>query len=107
MPHERMSQYASRERFEQEQDGGRMREAYGRAQDALQEHPGYSALACFGVGLAVGAAITLLLAPAKESKSWYEDYLPDEGFASELGEQVRETVKRMLPDAVARYFKRR
>jgi hypothetical protein len=99
-----MSQYASREGFEEE--AGRMREAYGRAQDMLEEHPGYSALACFGVGLAVGAAITLLLAPEKPSKSWYKDYLPDEGFAADLADQVRDTVKRMLPDAVARYFKR-
>ena len=105
MAHERMSQYASQGRFEE--SAGRMREAYGRAHEVMEEHPGYSALACFGVGMAVGAAIALMLTPAKSEKPWYQDYLPDEGSAAELADQVRKTVNRILPDAVARYFKSR
>jgi alpha/beta superfamily hydrolase len=105
MAHERMSQYASQGRFDEAT--GRMREAYGRAHEVIEEHPGYSALACFGVGVAVGAAITLLLASARAEKSWYEDYLPDEGSAKELAQQVRKSVSRMLPDAIARYFQHR
>lgn len=106
MAHERMSQYGGG--FADH--GGRM--GLDRASELVEEHPGYSALACFGVGLAVGAAVTMLLLPdapkkAKHEKAWYEDYLPDEDFIEDLSEQVRETVRGMLPEAVARYFKHR
>ena len=84
-----------------------MRDVYGRAQEIAEEHPAYSALACFGIGLGVGAALTLLLKPdKKEAEAWYADYLPDQDFA-QVSKHVRETVSRMLPDAVARYLKRR
>jgi hypothetical protein len=110
MAHQRMSQYMSPgQSNDRHAAGERVREAYGRAQEMVAEHPAYSALACFGIGVGVGAAITLLLAPEKEKKeqAWYADYLPDEDFTHELSKHVRETVSRMLPDAVARYLKRR
>ena len=105
MPHERMSQSATQGRFEQ--GVGRAQEAYTRAHDLVEEHPGYSALVCFGIGLGVGAALTLLLRSEKPETKWYEDYLPDEGFARDVADQVRTTVRRILPDAIARYFKDR
>lgn len=101
MAHERMSQYG--EQFTER--GGGM--SLGRAGELVDQHPGYSVLACFGMGVAVGAVVTLLLTPAKRDKAWYEDYLPDEDFVEDLSEQVRQTVRKMLPDAVARYFKQR
>ena len=104
MPHERMSQYASQDRL---QAAGRVREAYGRAQELVGEHPGYSALTCFGIGVGVGATLALLLMPEKKPQKWYQQYLPDEGFTDDLADQVRDTVGRMLPDALARYLKRR
>lgn len=111
MAHERMSQYTEQGRFNEEQNergGGRMHEAYGRVQETVGEHPGYSALVCFGVGVGVGAALTLLLAPHKEEKQrWYHDYLPDENFTREMSDQVRDTVARVLPEAIGKYVKRR
>jgi hypothetical protein len=103
---QRMSQYTSRGRFE-DQTEGPMRQAYGRAQEVIGEHPGYSALACFGIGLCVGTTLTLLLASGKKEKAWYEGYLPDEGHRSDLARNVREMAARVVPDAVARYLKRR
>lgn len=106
MAHERLSQYGG-EPFAEH--GGRM--GLGRASELAKEHPGYSALACFGMGVAVGAAVAMLLTgaaeKAKQPKAWYEDYLPDEDFVDDLSAQVRETVRKMLPDAVARYFSKR
>lgn len=106
MAHQRMSQYTSQGRFQDEAQG-RMREAYGRAQEMIGEHPGYSALACFGIGLCVGTTLTLLLSSGEKEKAWYEEYLPDEDFRSDMTRQVRATVARLVPDAVARYLKRR
>jgi hypothetical protein len=99
-----MSQYASQDRLH---GADRVREAYGRAQELVEEHPAYSALTCFGIGVGVGATLALLLMPEKQPKKWYQQYLPNEGFADDLAHQVRETVGKMLPDAVARYVKRR
>jgi hypothetical protein len=101
-----MSQYTSQARFQDEAQG-RMRQAYGRAQEMIGEHPGYSTLACFGIGLCVGTTLTLLLSSGEKEKAWYEDYLPDEDFRSDMSRQVRDTVARLVPDAVARYLKRR
>lgn len=105
MAHERLSRYTSAGQFEEA--SGRMRQAYGRAQEAIVENPGYSALACFGIGLCAGAAVTLLLTSPKKEKAWYESYLPDEGFAGDITRQVREAVANVVPEAVARYLKRR
>lgn len=106
MAHQRMSEYTSQGRFRDEAQG-RMRQVYGRAQEMIGEHPGYSALACFGIGLCVGTALTLLLKSGDKEKSWYEDYLPDEDVRSNVARQVRETVAHLVPDAVTRYLKRR
>ena len=106
MAHQRMSQYTSQGRFQDEAQG-RMRQAYGRAQEMIGDHPGYSALTCFGIGLCVGATVTLLLSSGEKKKAWYEDYLPDEDSRSDMARQVRDTVARLLPDAVAKYLKRR
>lgn len=105
MAHERMSQYGGGESFAEY--GGRMN--LGRASEFVEEHPGYSALACFGVGVAVGALAAVLLMPdaTKPAKVWYEDYLPDEDVVNDISEQVREAVRKVLPDAVARYFNTR
>jgi hypothetical protein len=100
-----MSQFAKQERLEE--PAGRVREVYSRAQELVGEHPAYSALACFSIGVGVGAAVALLLTPEKREKKWYQQYLPDEGFADDLAKQVRDTVGRMLPDAIACYLKRR
>ena len=105
MANERMSQFAGPDRFERQ--AGRVREAYGRAQEVVGDHPGYSALACFGIGVGVGTVLTLLLMPEKKHKAWYKDYVPDKHFADDLTDQVRATVGRMVPDAVARYLKRK
>jgi hypothetical protein len=101
-----MSQYTSRGHFDEEAEG-RIHRAYDRAQELIGENPGYSALACFGVGLCVGAGLTLLLSTPKKETTWYQGYLPDEGAASDLARHVRDTVARVVPDAVARYLKRR
>jgi hypothetical protein len=104
--HQRMSRYADQGRFEEEAEG-RIRQAYGQAQEIIGANPGYSALACFGIGLCVGAGVTLLLASPKKEKAWYEDYLPAHMGHGEIVRQVRDTVAHMLPDAIARYAKRR
>ena len=106
MAHQRMSRYTDPGRFQEEAEG-RIRQAYGRAQDVIGENPGYSALACFGIGLCVGAGVTLLLASSKREKAWYEDYIPARIGHGEIARQVRDTVASMLPDAVTRYMKRR
>ena len=106
MAHQRMSQYTSQGRFQDEAQG-RMRQAYGRAQEMIGDHPGYSALACFGIGLCVGTTLTLLLSSGEKEKTWYEEYLPDEDFRKDMARHVRDTVARLVPDAVARYLKRR
>lgn len=112
MAHQRLSQYASHGQTDDRPAAGaadRMRETYSRAQEIVVEHPAYSALACFGIGLGVGAALTVLLAPHDEKKkdAWYSDYLPNEGFTQDLSKHVREAVGRLLPDAIACYLKRR
>ena len=106
MAHQRMSQYSSQGRFQDEAQG-RMRQVYGRAQEMIGDHPGYSALACFGVGLCVGTTLTLLLTSGEKEKAWYEDYLPDEDARNDMARQMRKTVARLVPDAAARYLKRR
>ncbi|HWB09320.1 MAG TPA: hypothetical protein VG826_08855 [Pirellulales bacterium] len=106
MAHQRMSRYGNRGSFE-DQAEGRMRQAYGRAQDVIEANPGYSALACFGIGLCVGAGITLLMASPKREKAWYEHYLPADLSHGDVGRQVRDTVARMLPEAIARHMTRR
>lgn len=106
MAHQRMSQYSSQGRFQDEAQG-RMRQVYGRAQEMIGDHPGYSALACFGVGLCVGTTLTLLLTSGEKEKAWYEDYLPDEDARNDMARQMRKTVARLVPDAVAQYLKRR
>ncbi len=106
MAHQRMSQYAP-ERIEEQE--GRLRAGYGRARAMVGDHPGYSALACFGIGLGVGAVVTLLLVPEKKHKPSYrsyKSYLPDGRHAEALAHQVRDTVCQVLPDALARYLKR-
>lgn len=110
MAYERMSQYTEPGHFDERDEerlGGRVRQAYGRAQEVVGEHPAYSVLACFGIGVGVGAVLTLLLSPEKKQTAWYEDYLPDGKLRHEVAQQVRETVGRLVPDAVARYLKRR
>lgn len=106
MAHQRMSQYTSQGRFQDEAQG-RVRQVYGRAQEMIGEHPGYSALACFGIGLCVGTTLTLLLTSGEKKRAWYEDYLPDQDFRSDLTRQVRDTVARLVPDAVSRHLTRR
>jgi hypothetical protein len=101
-----MSRYTDQGRFRDEAEGS-IRQAYGRAQELVEANPGSSALACFGVGLCVGAGVTLLLASTKKEKAWYEDYLPAHVGHGELTRQVRDTVACMLPDAISRYVKRR
>lgn len=105
MAHQRMSRYTDQGRFREDAEGP-IQQAYGRAQEMIGENPGYSALACFGVGLCVGAGVTLLLGSPKKEHAWYEDYLPTDFSRGEVGRQVRDAVSRMLPDAVARYMKR-
>ncbi|HQU46267.1 MAG TPA: hypothetical protein PK867_25865 [Pirellulales bacterium] len=96
MPRERMSQYMRQEEFG-EAASGRVRAAYDGAHEIVGENPAYSALACFGLGVGVGAVLTILLRSAKkEPKSWYEGYLPDQDFVRDLSQQVRETVGRYL-----------
>jgi hypothetical protein len=104
--HQRMSRYTDQGRFREEAEG-RVRQAYGRAQEVVEANPGYSALACFGVGLCVGAGVTLLMGTAKREKAWYEDYLPARVGHGEVARQVRDAVACMLPDAISRFMKRR
>jgi hypothetical protein len=104
--HQRMSGYGKRGRFE-EQAEGRIQQAYGRAQEVVVANPGYSALAFFGVGLCVGAGVTLLVASPKKQKTWYEGHLPAEFGHGEIARQVRDTVARILPDAISRHMRRR
>lgn len=106
MAHQRMSQYTNQGRFA-EQAEAPIRQSYGRAQEIIGANPGYSALACFGLGLCVGAGVTLLVASPKRERAWYEHYLPAEFGHSEVARQVRDTVARMLPDAISRHMTRR
>jgi hypothetical protein len=103
--HQRMSQYTNQGRFA-EQGEGRVRQAYGRAQEMVGENPGYSALACFSVGLFVGAGITLLASSPKKEKLWYEHYLPADIGHGEVAKHVRDAVARLLPDAISRHMTR-
>lgn len=111
MPHERMSQYKESlgETSSTVADGAQR--VYGQARDLVRENPAYSALATFGIGAAVGLALGLMLMPARkreeEKHRWYEGYLPDGMSAECIAKQVRETVSRLVPDAVSRYMHRR
>lgn len=106
MAYQRMSQYGY-EAGEAHEHDGPMRRAYVQAEDLVRGHPGYSALATFGLGLAAGVAMTVLLAPRRRTKSWYEKYMPENFSAEHMSRQVCESVGRLLPDAVAQYFKKR
>lgn len=111
MAHERMSQYESslREATSTVADGAQR--VYGQAREMVRENPAYSALATFGIGAAVGMALALMLMPSREGKEeqhrWYEGYLPDGMSAECISKQVRDTVSRMLPDAISRYVRGR
>lgn len=111
MAHERMSQYESslREASSTVADGAQR--AYGQARELVRENPAYSAVATFGIGAAVGLALGLMLMPSREREEkkhrWYKDYLPEGMSAECIAKQVRETVSRLLPDALSRYTHRR
>lgn len=111
MPHERMSQYESTQRDTGQAVGGAAQRIYGQARDVVRENPAYSALATFGIGAAVGLTLGLLLMPShqreEEKPRWYEGYLPEGMSAECIAKQVRETVSRLLPDAISRYMHRR
>lgn len=107
MAHQRMSQFGYETEQGHEHDGP-MRRAYGQAEELVASHPGYSALATFGVGVAAGVTMALLFAPRRhKEKSWYEDYLPENFSAERMSRQVCQAVSHLLPDAVAHYFKKR
>jgi hypothetical protein len=109
MPHERMSQYESSRRSQAEGIADTAQNLYGQARELVRENPAYSALATFGIGAAVGVALGLMLAPARQPEekesSWYDNYLPEGVSAECLAKQVRETVSRILPDAINRYLR--
>lgn len=108
MAHQRLSQFY--EAGPEHEHNGPMRRAYGQAEDIVREHPGYTALATFGVGLAAGVAMALLVAPRRgkpEHKAWYENYLPHSFSTERMSQQVCEAVSQMMPDAVAHYFKKK
>lgn len=115
MPHERMSQYETSDQDAGPAVAGAAQRVYGQARELVRENPAYSALATFGMGAAVGLALGLMLMPArrqkeqrrKEAHRWYEGYLPEGMSAECIAKQVRETVSRVLPDAVSRYMGRR
>lgn len=109
MAHQRMSQFYETDQGHEQ--NGPMRRAYVQAEDIVREHPGYTALATFGVGLAAGVAAALLLAPRRrgkaEEKSWYQNYLPESFSTERISHQVCEAVSQLLPGAVAHYFKKK
>ncbi|MGH7192113.1 MAG: hypothetical protein ACREJM_01110 [Candidatus Saccharimonadales bacterium] len=90
---------------------GPMRRAYGQAEDLVREHPGYTALATFGVGLAAGVAAALLIVPHRpgkaEQRSWYQNYLPETFSTERISQQVCDAVSQLVPDAVAQYLKKK
>lgn len=108
MAHQRMSQFYDTDQGQEH--NGPMRRAYGQAESLVREHPGYSALATFGVGMAAGIAAAMLLVPRRrkaEEKSWYRDYLPESFSTERISQQVCDAVSQLLPDAVAHYFKKK
>ncbi|HEX5445562.1 MAG TPA: hypothetical protein VFW87_17175 [Pirellulales bacterium] len=108
MAHQRMSQFYESDQMHDR--NGPMRRAYVQAEDLVREHPGYTALATFGAGLATGVAAAMLFLPRRrraEEKSWYKHYLPESFSTERISQQVCEAVSHMLPNAVAHYFKKK
>ena len=107
-PNERISQYTKQERRETSPsrrgplpEAAGIKHAYERAQGVVREHPGYSIMAFFGLGLGLGLLLAAF-SPKRERRAKLHEH---------LGENARETIQnavaRFVPDAVARFMSKR
>lgn len=82
---------------QREENDGRMGEACDQAGQIVRDHPASSALATFGVGVAIGSALVFVLGPSRRKPSWAEQ-------AQASGGHLRDVVMQLLPDALSRHL---
>jgi hypothetical protein len=74
-----------------------MGEACDQAGRIVRENPGSSALVTFGVGVAIGTALVLVLGPSRRKPSWREQ-------VQASGGHLRDVMSQWLPDALSRHL---
>jgi hypothetical protein len=72
-------------------------DACARAGQMMRDNPASSALATFGVGVAIGSALVFVLGHSRRRPSWREQ-------AQASGGHLRDMVVQLLPDALSRHM---
>jgi hypothetical protein len=68
-----------------------------QAGQIMRDNPAASALATFGVGVAIGSALVFVLGHSRRRPSWREQ-------AQASGGNLRDMVLQLLPDALSRHM---
>ena len=95
MPNLRQAEGGDHGQLHQHERG--LGDACERAGQMMRDNPASSALATFGVGVAIGSALVFVLGHSRHRPSWREQ-------AQASGGHLRDVVLQLLPDALSRHM---